>query len=951
MPHLWEVPAAEATADKATADDAAMLQSAETAVTEPNSDNDLLAGNPGVSIEVKVEPTQESSTTTETSDNTETTTESTQGEVSESTTEDVTGETVSSTETETTHLGDADDAAFEAAKKAAEARNAENGKAQLITRSAATVASGGALPGKNDLIIRSDVDNTIENMSVDISPKSVASIYSKKATGSNKDDYGNLKAYQTKVYSKYANVNGAKSVVFNSAEAAKNATIEVTYPQIGTYNKQPVGAKLIISNILPADSSSWTSVNQPVIDFATSLYSGMVYDDIKGMDISFQFIDGQEQPVTMDKTMTFLTFASLNSSKDNANSGAEYVFPGYDTTSYLTPETALIKGTPAKGKSLYPYKNEAFFGSDSRSFGDELNSPDYVNGAVSFNIGDNQAGSKFTLGSLASRAWTSFMSSVLVPIDPGAPNKKVTESTGWTNRNKDELDILVAGQDKVTINGKNSFTYFINQHLYDSDESIARPTSIKLTDHLPKYIKPTKVSLLQENGQIADLSSHLTNLKADGDGRYLLDITLSSEEMKKVNFDGKDLTWQITVETVGDPEGVANSQNETIKMANTAKVSFLGQNSELFTHETNQVVTQIIPETFSISAKKIWSDDENKFKLRKPITIQLQGSYDSESWKELASSQSEILSVGQDTITFNKLPAKINQKTVYYRIVEISENEVVPLPGYQAATYSEPRVVSATSEKKILEVTNTLVKTELKFTKVNKDGKPLSGAKFTLIGDNGYCEEMSSNLDGTVSFSGLPIGDYTLKETTAPNGYAAKSWKFEVVQNDKGTLSIKNSPLSDGKLTNDLKSFNLEIVKTDDNQKPLSGAVFKLTGTNFDKTIKTGPEFNFEGLQPGSYTLTEISAPNGYQKLKNSLEITILSDGTVTVSGYEKEDITVSLKGGSENNTISFAVKNTPKVPLPATGGSGIWLILLTGGIAVTAAGIYFLRRKDQGVA
>lgn len=139
VPHLWEVPAVEATADEATAEHAAMLQSAETTATEPSSDNDLLAGNPGVSIEVKVEPTQKSSTTTETetSGNTETTTESSQGEVSESTTEDVTGETVSSTETETTHLGDADDAAFEAAKKAAEARNAENGKAQLITRSAA----------------------------------------------------------------------------------------------------------------------------------------------------------------------------------------------------------------------------------------------------------------------------------------------------------------------------------------------------------------------------------------------------------------------------------------------------------------------------------------------------------------------------------------------------------------------------------------------------------------------------------------------------------------------------------------------------------------------------------------------------------------------------------------------------------------------------------------------
>lgn len=112
------------------------------------------------------------------------------------------------------------------------------------------------------------------------------------------------------------------------------------------------------------------------------------------------------------------------------------------------------------------------------------------------------------------------------------------------------------------------------------------------------------------------------------------------------------------------------------------------------------------------------------------------------------------------------------------------------------------------------------------------------------------------------------------------------------------------------------------------------------------------PDNYSQSLDRGqTYSLEEKKAPDGYQVLDKPITIEIKENGVVSVVGNSVDQILDNWITGESPKVIEFAVKNTPKVPLPATGGSGIWLILLTGGIAVTAAGIYFLRRKDQGVA
>ncbi|MEQ2876782.1 SpaA isopeptide-forming pilin-related protein [Enterococcus asini] len=829
---------------------------------------------------------------------------------------------------------------------------ADNGPIEAFA-TAGNVTLAGSLPTGNELVVERTADNSLGNFIVETSPK--IKVNSKSGT---KGTYGSISSYQNEVYKNYNNgsgtVNGAKSVVLPTKQSElSKVVITALYPYVGTFKGEKVGAKLTIKNIHKADKPSFNGIKTPVIDLATSLYSGMVYENISGLSISFQFIKSNGTPLELNPATSFLTFASLNSSKSNDDSGAEYVFPGYNTTAYLTEGTSLNYGKPTEGnRSKYPYgETKAYYG--ARDFGDTLDKQDYVNGAVSFNLNDNTQGSIFTIGSLASRAWTSFMSSVLVPIDPGAPTKRVTESTGWTNRNDDELDILIDGQENVVLNGKTTHSYFINQPLYDVDQSIARPTSIRLTDKLPKFVKPTSVKLLQSDGQIADLSNRLSGIKPDGNGQYSLDISLTADEMKAVKFDGQDLTWQIDVELVG-AEDAANAAKETIFMNNVANVAFIDGQNELFNHDTNHVETQVTPDLLTIHLEKKWLGDEGYENLRQPVTLQLQRSFDASNWDN-----PEVIKefqVTKDTLSFDyEVPAKVDQKLAYYRIVEIIDGNASQVPGYKTPVYSDPRVISANDTDKNLVVTNELLLTKLDFTKVGNDGKtPLSGVTFTLESENGYKKKITTKTDGLVDFSDLPIGEYTLKETDVPVGYEQKGpWDFKVVQNgDELSIEwVSESPFVDeDTLVNELKPFDLIVNKMTETGKALEGAEFTLTdssGTTFASTV-SGSVFTFTGLKPGTYTLKETEAPDGYRLLNKSIEIVIDELGNVTVAGETQENVLIS---GENHNQIEIDVKNEPKAPLPSTGGPGTVIFTLIGILATATAGVYLFNRKDQEVA
>ena len=117
------------------------------------------------------------------------------------------------------------------------------------------------------------------------------------------------------------------------------------------------------------------------------------------------------------------------------------------------------------------------------------------------------------------------------------------------------------------------------------------------------------------------------------------------------------------------------------------------------------------------------------------------------------------------------------------------------------------------------------------------------------------------------------------------------------------------------------------------------------------------------GLDDGTYTLKEKTAPDGYNKINNAMTLKInattangqnwggtasdaLTDIALTVSGDAAiSDITAQLASANKG-TVMAKVTNEKGVNLPTTGGIGTTLFVLGGGCAAGLAGIYLISKK-----
>ncbi|EOH93913.1 MSCRAMM family protein [Enterococcus pallens] len=192
-----------------------------------------------------------------------------------------------------------------------------------------------------------------------------------------------------------------------------------------------------------------------------------------------------------------------------------------------------------------------------------------------------------------------------------------------------------------------------------------------------------------------------------------------------------------------------------------------------------------------------------------------------------------------------------------------------------------------------------VVKTaDLTVIKVNQEdeSKVLEGATFEILTADGSETGLKadSNVDGEVTFTGLPLGDYLLKESKAPNGYEINA------EYATGKLINLTENMEAIKVTNAKTIPNsVELVKTDKlTNEPLKNAVFQLQtadGTAVDDneyTTDIDGRFVISDLAKGDYQLVETQAPEGYQLDAMPVEFTIT----------ERQGQVVNLK---KTNTLS----------------------------------------------
>ena len=177
--------------------------------------------------------------------------------------------------------------------------------------------------------------------------------------------------------------------------------------------------------------------------------------------------------------------------------------------------------------------------------------------------------------------------------------------------------------------------------------------------------------------------------------------------------------------------------------------------------------------------------------------------------------------------------------------------------------------------------TNSLIPGSAILTKVDKDGKTLAGAEFSVRDRKnkiipGY-GKLTTNDQGQIEAKDLRPGDYQFVEEKAPKDYDIdkKPIEFTIVKSQQKAVTVTT--------TNHLIKGGVTLTKVDDiDGTALEGAVFKIVDANDEKqvireNIKTGSDgkVTVKDLEPGAYKFIETEAPKDYVLNANPIEFTI----------------------------------------------------------------------------
>ena len=144
---------------------------------------------------------------------------------------------------------------------------------------------------------------------------------------------------------------------------------------------------------------------------------------------------------------------------------------------------------------------------------------------------------------------------------------------------------------------------------------------------------------------------------------------------------------------------------------------------------------------------------------------------------------------------------------------EYTLTETLPADGYVTAE-SITFTVENTAEVQKVEMKDDVTKVEISKTDIS--GKELPGAKMTVLDKDGNAVESWTSTDKPHYMEKLPIGDYILREETAPEGYLiAEDVEFSV----KDTGEIQKVSMKDEKKPSETPQTPQEPSKPTDTPK------------------------------------------------------------------------------------------------------------------------------------
>ncbi len=247
----------------------------------------------------------------------------------------------------------------------------------------------------------------------------------------------------------------------------------------------------------------------------------------------------------------------------------------------------------------------------------------------------------------------------------------------------------------------------------------------------------------------------------------------------------------------------------------------------------------------------------------------------------------------------------------YYEVEEVAapagyildtERHGIYINPYDPAVENDPILVLTNSKKPTLIIEKLDAQTL----------KPIKNIRFAVYKDTKLIGNYTTDADGLVELTNLEPGTYTVKETRTASGYVLQDapQSIELEPGKTATLTFFN-PTKPG----------ISIKKIDaDTGDELYGATFKIEGVNVtylnELTTDRDGEITLSDLNPGVYSVSEISAPEGYVRNTEVKVFEATEDGNIQLvfKNYRKPTLKITKVDSDNGDTLYGAAFRIAKV-------------------------------------
>lgn len=395
----------------------------------------------------------------------------------------------------------------------------------------------------------------------------------------------------------------------------------------------------------------------------------------------------------------------------------------------------------------------------------------------------------------------------------------------------------------------------------------ALSVKVNKVDGEGKPVVGAKLVIKDENGKV------ITN--EDGKPKY------------SYTTDGKEIhitqipAGNYILSEVEAPEGYYRSEDVTFTVKDGSEKDAEGKP---ITVTIVTMTDEKIPEDGMITVSKVWDDSDNQDGIRPDsITVELY-----ENGTDTAVDEAALSKENGWTATFKNL-----KPWMTYTV-----KEKTTVNGYTSTV--TPTTVTPSENEAIITVTNKH-----------------EAEKTTVSGSKTWVDDTETDRPESITVSLYANGSFARKQTvTQADNW---NWTFEGLDKYKDGKEIQYTISEDSlpgyvttvnglNLTN--KKFTVKINKVDiTGEQEVTGATLQVTdesGEVIDTWIsddKGAHDISKKLIAGGTYTLTEIKAPEGY-RYSESIQFTVGTDGKVLVNNEEVENGIILMKDDVTHLTI-----------------------------------------------